>query len=182
MARDHQLPGSRPLARVAPKLHTPVWACIVIAVLAAVPFIQYSGAAYIAIAATGMIYFSYFLGNLAIMRARTRGWPKTKAPFRLGRWGLLVNGLALLYGGAMLVNFAWPRVASNPKPDQTAGLLHFGLSFLNRIPILWTVAVGIAVIGVLYYLIAGRRQPFTPVLPPPEETPPEEAPAAEVAP
>ena len=31
MARDNQLPFSKPLAKVAPTLHTPVWACIVIA-------------------------------------------------------------------------------------------------------------------------------------------------------
>ena len=36
-------------------------------VLAAVPLLQYAGAAYIAIAATGMIYLSYFLGNLATL-------------------------------------------------------------------------------------------------------------------
>jgi urea carboxylase system permease len=172
MSRDHQLPWSRPLSRVSPSLHTPVWACITVAVLAAVPFAKYSGAATIAIAATGMIYLSYFLGNLVIMRARLRGWPKTKAPFRLGRWGLVVNVVALLYGGAMLVNFAWPRAISNPKPDQTNGALSLGLSFLNKIPILWTVVVGIAVIGAIYYLAAGRRQPFAPVIPPPEETAP----------
>jgi hypothetical protein len=171
MSRDHQLPWSRPLSRVSPSLHTPVWACITVAVLAAVPFGKYSGAATIAIAATGMIYLSYFLGNLVIMRARLRGWPKTRAPFRLGRWGLVVNAVALLYGGAMLVNFAWPRAISNPKPDQTAGALSLGLSFLNKIPILWTVVVGIAVIGVIYYLAAGRRQPFSPVIPPAEQAP-----------
>ena len=74
-----------------------------------------------------MIYLSYFLGNIVIMRARMRGWPRTSAPFRLGRWGMLVNIVALLYGGAMLVNFAWPRAASNPKPNQTGGLLHLEL-------------------------------------------------------
>jgi urea carboxylase system permease len=169
MARDHQLPWSRPLSRVSPTLHTPIWACISIAVLAAVPFLKYSGAGIIAIAATGMIYLSYFLGNLVIMRARLRGWPKVRAPFRLGRWGPLVNVVALLYGGAMIINFAWPRVASNPKPDQTAGALSLGLSFLNKIPILWTVAIVIALIGLIYYLAAGRRQPFTPVIPPAEE-------------
>jgi hypothetical protein len=42
-------------------------------------------------------------------------------PFALGRWGVLVNVIALLYGGAMLVNFAWPRAASNPEPRQTGG-------------------------------------------------------------
>ena len=118
MARDNQLPGSAFLAKVSPRLHTPVWSCIAVACIAAIPFWQYSGAGIIAIAATGMIYLSYFLGNIVIMRARLRGWPKTRAPFRLGRWGMLVNIVALIYGGAMLVNFAWPRAASNPKPTR----------------------------------------------------------------
>src|SRR5271156_737270 len=134
MARDNQLPFSGPLARVSPSLHTPVWTCIVVALLSAVPFLKYAGVGIIAIAATGMIYLSYFLGNLVIRRSRARGWPKASAPFRLGRWGLLVNIVALLYGGAMLVNFAWPRSASNPTPNQS-GVLH--LNFLDGIPILW---------------------------------------------
>jgi len=113
-----------------------------------------------------MIYFSYFLGNIIIMRARARGWPKTSAPFRLGRWGMLVNILALAYGGAMLVNFAWPRVASNPEPNQTGGLLTFGIDFLNKIPILWTVFIFIVVVGAIYYLVAGRRKEFAPIIAP----------------
>jgi urea carboxylase system permease len=170
MARDNQLPFSRPLARVAPKLHTPVWTCITVAVLSAVPFLQFSGAGTIAIAATAMIYFSYFLGNLAILRARLRGWPRTAAPFRLGRWGLVVNILGLVYGGAMLINFAWPRAASNPTPNQTvvAGvqLLDFHIPFLNKIPILWTVFVVLSVIGLIYYYFVGRRKQFAPVIAP----------------
>jgi hypothetical protein len=113
-----------------------------------------------------MIYLSYFLGNIVIMRARLRGWPKARAPFRLGRWGPLVNIVALLYGGAMLVNFAWPRVASNPEPRQTGGLLSLGLGFLNRIPILWTVVIFIALIGAIYYLVTGRTKAFAPVTAP----------------
>jgi amino acid transporter len=166
MSRDNALPISKPLSRVSPSLHTPVWTCIVVALLAAVPFIQYSGAPIIAIAATAMIYFSYFLGNIAILRARAGGWPKTRAPFRLGGWGMVVNILGLIYGGAMLINFAWPRAASNPKPDQTAGLLNFHIDFLNKIPILWTVFVFIVVIGAIYYLAVGRRKEFAPVIAP----------------
>jgi amino acid transporter len=173
MARDNQLPFSTPLSRVAPGLHTPVVACIVIALLSAVPFIEYAGVSIIAIAATGMIYLSYFLGNLVIMRARARGWPKTSAPFRLGRWGMLVNVLALLYGGAMLVNFAWPRAASNPKPNQTVApaKLDFHISFLNKIPILWTVVVFIVLVGAIYYLVRGRAKAFAPVVAPPGDDP-----------
>jgi amino acid transporter len=172
MSRDNQLPLSRPLAKVSPKLHTPVWTCIAIAVLAAIPFIQYTGAGIIAIAATAMIYFSYFLGNTAILLARLRGWPKTKAPFSLGRWGLLVNVLGLLYGGAMLINFAWPRAASNPTPKQTALALNFHIGFVNGIPILWTVFVVLAVIGVIYYLLVGRTKAFAPVTAPAGDDPP----------
>jgi urea carboxylase system permease len=170
MARDNQLPLSAPLARVSPSLHTPVWTCITVAVLAAIPFIQFTGAGIIAIAATAMIYLSYFLGNLAILRDRLRGWPRTTAPFRLGGWGLAVNIVGLIYGGAMLVNFAWPRGASNPEPNQTvvAGVqsLNFHIGFLNRIPILWTVLIFIVVVGALYYLITGRRKEFAPVTAP----------------
>ncbi len=166
MARDNQLPISKPLSRVSPNLHTPIWTCVTIAVLAAIPFLQYSGAGIIAIAATGMIYMSYFLGNIAILRARVRGWPKTSAPFRLGRWGPVVNIVGLLYGGAMLINFAWPRAASNPKPNQTAGSLDFHIGFLNGIPILWTVFVFIVLVGAIYYLAVGRTKQFAPVIAP----------------
>jgi amino acid transporter len=171
MSRDNQLPFSRPLARVSPTLHTPIWTCIAIAVLSAIPFIQYTGAGIIAIAATAMIYFAYFLGNIAILLARLRGWPKNSAPFRLGAWGLPVNILGLLYGGAMLINFAWPRAASNPTPKQTGLLLNFHIGFLNGIPILWTVFVVLAAIGTLYYLVAGRTKEFAPIIAPSPDDP-----------
>jgi len=173
MARDNQLPFSKQLARVSPGLHTPVWTCIVVAVLAAIPFIQFTGAGIIAIAATAMIYLSYFLGNLAILRDRLRGWPRTSSPFRLGRWGLVINVVGLLYGLAMLVNFAWPRIASNPEPKEEvvnkSQLLNFHIGFLNDIPILWTVLIFILIVGALYYLITGRRKDFAPVTVPDDE-------------
>ena len=87
MSRDNQLPLSKPLSRVSPTLHTPVWTCIAIAVLAAVPFLKYAGVGIIAIAATGMIYLSYFLGNMVILRARARGWPKTERAVQAGPLG-----------------------------------------------------------------------------------------------
>ena len=163
MSRDNQLPFSKPLSQVSPRLHTPVWSCIAVALIAAIPFIQFSGAGIIAIAATGMIYFSYFMGNIAILRARLKGWPKTEAPFNLGKWGLVVNIVGLIYGGAMIVNFAWPRAASNPTPDQS-GVLH--LSFLNGVPILWTVFFFIALLGAVYYLAVGRNKQLAPVVAP----------------
>jgi urea carboxylase system permease len=187
MARDNRLPLSRALSNVHPRLHTPIWSCIAVAVVAAVPLFKYAGAAYVAIAATGMIYLSYFLGNLAVMKARLGGWPKVSSPFKLGVWGPVVNVLALAYGGSMLVNFAWPRAASNPEPIQTAigtapPSLSLGLHFLNRIPILYTVLAFILIIGAIYYVLFETRKNIQVHVPaetgaveiPPESLPPEE--------
>ena len=75
MARDGKLPLGTVWNRVNPTLHTPVGTCIVVGVLAGLPLVYYAGAGLIAIGATGMIYLSYILGNIAILLARLKGWP-----------------------------------------------------------------------------------------------------------
>jgi len=164
MSRDDRLPASKVLSKVHPQLHTPIGACIAIAILAFIPMLQFAGAAIVAIAATGMIYLSYIIGNLALLRARLRGWPKAKAPFSLGRWGLPLNLLALAWGGGMLLNFAWPRIQSNPTPYQAVDAnghlqLNFGWHWLNNRPVLWTVFVVIALVGAAYFLLVQRTKP-----------------------
>jgi amino acid transporter len=193
MARDDQLPFSKSMAKVHPRLHTPILTCIVVGVLAAVPFIQFAGAGIIAIGATASIYVSYLLGNLAVLRARTKGWPKTQAPFKLGGWGIVVNAVAVLWGLAMMVNFLTPssavsawdagsassanylRVFSNPKPVQSDyyvegdQLLDFKVGFLNKIPVIWTVFATVLIVGALYYWFAQKKKPWSPSVPPEED-------------
>ena len=192
MARDDQLPFSKTMSRVSPTLHTPIWTCVIVGALAAIPFIQFAGAAVIAVGATASIYFSYLLGNLAFMRARAKGWPKTKAPFSLGGWGKVVNVVAILWGAAMLLNFLTPspvnsafdpkaegaaymRIISNPKPIQTDyyvegdQLVDFKVDFLNKIPVIWTVFSLIAIVGAIYYFAVQKKKPFEAVHPPEEE-------------
>jgi hypothetical protein len=159
MSRDRQLPASGVLSRVHPRLHTPIGTCIAIALIAAIPLVQYAGAGYIAIGATGMIYFSYFLGNLALLRARLRGWPRQKAPFSLGRWGLPLTILGLAWGGGMLINFIWPRVQSNPTPKEIGYVVNFHWSWLNQRPLLWTAFVVIMGVGLIYYAVVQRNKP-----------------------
>jgi amino acid transporter len=159
MARDKQLPGSGVLSTVHPTTGTPVGACILVALMAALFLLKYAGVAYIAIAASGMIYLSYILANVAILRARRRGRFERNMGFSLGRWGTLVNVLALVWGGSMLVNFMWHRVATNPKPEETDGVLSFGIDFLNKIPILWLVLGGVLILGAIIYAIGGSRIP-----------------------
>jgi amino acid transporter len=160
MARDRQLPVSGPLSTVHSGTGTPVGACIAVAVMAAIFFLKYGGVAYIAIAASGMIYLSYILANLAILQARRRGFfQQRQVPFSLGSWGMLVNILALVWGGSMMINFLWHRVATNPKPEETDGVLDFGLDFLNKIPILWSVLGAVVILGAIYYAARSSRIP-----------------------
>src|SRR5438309_9855410 len=156
MARHDRLPGSRWLAKVNARLHTPIWSCIAIALLAYIPMIQCAGAGIIAIAATGMIYLSYFIGNVALLRARLRGWPRARAPFSLGRWGLPLTVVGLAWGGGMLINFAWPRVATNPRPKELPGQLNFQWLWLNSQPVLWTVLVVNLGVGGFYCALVQR--------------------------
>jgi amino acid transporter len=193
MARDDQLPISKPLAKVNPRLHTPVWTCVAVGLLSAIPFIQFAGAAVIAVGATASIYVSYLLGNLAVLRARMKGWPKTAAPFKLGGLAMVVNIVAVLWGLAMLLNFLTPstassawhpettsaanylRVFSNPKPYQSdyyeegVQLVDFKWDFLNKIPVIWTVFAVILIAGALYYWLAQKKKPWVPVVPPDED-------------
>jgi amino acid transporter len=157
MARDGKLPLSRFYNKVSPTLHTPVITCLVVGGLAALPFIYYAGAGLIAIVATGMIYLSYLLGNIAILLARLRGWPTQSAPFKLGGWGMIINLLGLAWGASMLVNFLWPRPASNPSVNTV--LLPGGASlggFGDSVPIFELVVALIVVIGAIYYVVAQR--------------------------
>jgi len=183
MARDNQLPFSKSMAKVSPRLHTPIWACVLVGLLSAVPFIQFAGASTLAVGATASIYLSYVMGNLVVMRARMRGWPKNKAPFSLGGWGKIINLVALLWGLVMMVNFLWPasktganslRIFSNPKAVETnyygtGNLVNFHVGFLNHIPLieLWIGAV--VIIGAIYYFAAQRQKPWEPVVPPDED-------------
>lgn len=122
MARDGRLPFARGLARVNPRTGMPGAAALVVGVLAAVLLLLNfaSPEAFLAIGTTCivMLYLAYAMvtGPLLLRRLRGEftagGADETGAPlFSLGRWGLPVNVLALLYGLLMTVNLAWPRAA-----------------------------------------------------------------------
>jgi amino acid transporter len=105
MGRDGNLPGGRAWARVNERFRTPANAAIAVGVLAAIPILLVGpiGGITLSIAATGLIYLSYFLCNIGLLVARRRGWPHQKAWFSLGRWGMPINILALIWGAIMLI-------------------------------------------------------------------------------
>ncbi|WP_116202963.1 APC family permease [Amycolatopsis circi] len=117
MARDNALPGGRKLARVNKTTGTPVLPAIVIGVLAVALLVLNINSTQIFSAVTSLaiilIYLSYLLVTVPMLIRRLRGrWPREGTPagrFSLGRWGLPVNVLGVLWGGAMTINLAWPR-------------------------------------------------------------------------
>ena len=133
MARDNQLPFSKTMAKVNPRLHTPVATCVIIGALAAIPFIQFSGPTVIAVGATASIYLSYLLGNLAVMRARMRGWPKTEGPVLPRRWGKVVNVIAIVWGARDAPELPHAGVrGQRVRPERVRARTTFGSSRTPR--------------------------------------------------
>jgi amino acid transporter len=165
MGRDGKLPLAKYWNNVSTSLHTPVGTCIVIGVLAGLPLLTYANAFTIAIGATGMIYLSYILGNIAILLARLKGWPKESAPFRLGSWGTIVNILALVWGISMEINFLWPRnlAVGGQNPPLTALFPNIASAFAN-IPVFEATLAVILIVGAIYYFIAQRGKDLTPAV------------------
>ena len=147
-------------SKVHPSLHTPIGSCIAIGVLAFIPMLQFAGAAIIAIAATGMIYLSYLICNLARpSRAADAAGRRTSGAVLARGLGDSDTALGILWGGGMLLNFAWPRAATNPTPNETGKLLNFHWNWLNDRPVFWTVVIAVALVGAVYYVLVQRNKP-----------------------
>ena len=175
MGRDRHLPLGGVWGRVNHTFKTPANAAIAVGVLAALPILVTGpfGGFVLSICATGLIYLSYFLCNLGVLNARRGGWPRQPAWFNLGRWGMPVNILALIYGGVMILNIAlWNDPAlfgdfggegrGYWNPLINSFLQWFGqpLEGLPAWPLYETVVATLLLLGAVYYVIAirGRRQ------------------------
>jgi urea carboxylase system permease len=171
MSRDRHLPLGRLWGQVNPAFRTPANAAIAVGVLAAIPILVVGplGGFYMSIAATGLIYLSYFLCNLGVLMARRKGWPHTRAWFSLGRWGMLVNILALIWGGTMLINFSlWQDTAlfgdfggdgrGFTNPGFGIFFTPFGQTIENlpNWPMFEVIVATILLIGAIYYVLEVR--------------------------
>jgi len=153
MARDNALPFGARLAQVNPDTQTPIAPAVVIGVIAALILVVNIGQPKIFTVLTSiaviMIYLAYLMvtGPLLVKRLR-RTWPPADLAaggyFTLGRWGIAVNVLAVLWGAGMALNLAWPREAV------------YGTPWYNT----WGAFVYTGVIlgtGLLWYALRGRR-------------------------
>ncbi|VXB98656.1 Amino acid/polyamine/organocation transporter (APC superfamily) [Arthrobacter sp. 8AJ] len=118
MARDNNLPFSRQLSKVDPVRRTPTVAAIVIGVIAVIPLLvnvmQPAIFTILSSISIVLIYLSYLLVTVPLLRKRLqKKWPLvadgSEPGFTMGKWGLPVNILAVLWGAAMTINLVWPR-------------------------------------------------------------------------
>jgi amino acid transporter len=144
-ARDQMVFGSHLLSRFSPKRHVPPFAMLLagilpLAIVVIAQAISDSALLRVISFASVGIYVAFQAVVLAALTARLRGW-KPSGAYTLGRWGLPVNVIALVYGVAAAVNLAWPR--ADP-----------GTAWYDK----WVVLLGLAIVLGLgaVYMVLGR--------------------------
>ena len=151
MARDGRLPFSDKLAHVNTRTGTPILPSILIGVLCiAILVVNVGNSAIFATLASVciiLIYLAYLAVTAPMLYRRFQGWPsggvqvdaEGKKLFGLGRFGIVVNLLAVAYGTLMVINLAWPRAeVFDPTGEMPI------LRWAGPICIVATVLVGIA--------------------------------------
>ncbi|MET7934260.1 amino acid permease [Streptomyces sp. NPDC005322] len=153
MARDNNLPGGSKLAHVHPRFQTPVLPAVLIGLVAVAILIININQPQIFSVVTSiaiiMIYIAYLLVTLPMLARRLkREWQPASGRFSLGRFGLPVNVVAVLWGIAMSVNLAWPRAeVYNATPPHHWYLRWGAVLFIG------VVALG----GFAYYWFVQRK-------------------------
>ena len=142
-ARDQMIAGSALFSRISPHTHVPVAALGVAGVIPALIalcglWLQNAVATIISFASAG-IYMAFQMLVAGALIARTRGW-KPSGPFTLGRWGGVVNVIALAYGVSAIVDMMWPRSPNDPWYSNYGMIV---------------TAVGVVVLGGIY-MVVGR--------------------------
>ncbi len=154
MARDNNLPAASLLAKVSPRFQTPVLPAIIIGLVGVAILLinvnQPQIFSVITSIAIIMIYLAYLMVTVPMLVQRLRGrWTPAEGTFSLGRFGLPVNILAVLWGLAMSLNLAWPRAAVYNATGPQHWYLRWG-AFL----FIGVVAGG----GFLYYWFVQRKR------------------------
>jgi urea carboxylase system permease len=118
MARDGHLPYAARLARVSPRLRTPVLPAMLIGAAAIGVLVVNVGlpkiVELVTMVAVLWANLAYLFVNVSLLWRRGRGWPRPGAVgvFSLGAWGWAVNGAAVAWSLFMVVNVGWPRAAT----------------------------------------------------------------------
>ncbi len=155
MGRDGYLPFSESLSKVSSKTYTPVLAtllCGLGAIIILAMNLQFPKVfelvTSIAILWANLAYWIVVAVQLKNRIISARKGVDTDAKFSLGKWGLPVNILALIWSSFMVINVSWPRTAT------------YGLEWYNQYAA-WIYTAGLICLGVFIYfykLYKNKRQ------------------------
>jgi amino acid transporter len=147
MARNGQLPGGGFLTKLSRRTDEPLGTICVAAVLSIVPLIFIKSIPVIVAAITGMIIIPYILVLGSLLMRRLQGWPAAPSKFQLGRWGLPITVVGLVWTVIILLDAAWPREVTNPK--------------LGPLPVIEDLAIGTAIVGLIWWFasLRGKSEP-----------------------
>ncbi|HEY0812852.1 MAG TPA: amino acid permease [Pseudonocardia sp.] len=155
MARDGQLPFAKALAKVSPRTKTPILPGIVVGLLSIGVLLinlgQTSVFATVTSVSVVIVYLAYLFVTVPLLWQRIKRNPAHNpepAYFSLGRWGLPVNVIAVVFGLFLLINVGWPR-ASVYDPSGQGWVLQYSA------PLSVVVAVGLGFVA--YHVMRRQR-------------------------
>ncbi len=150
MARERAFPFASLFGRVSTRTGTPIGAAVLVGVGAAVALAVNWDQSAVFTALTSLcialLYLAYLGVTLPLLVRRLRGELPSgtdefgRPLFSLGRWGVPVNVLAVVYQTVMVVNLAWPRASVYDLTGGTWWLQWSALLFIAA-----TVLVGVVV-------------------------------------
>src|SRR6185312_10309584 len=148
MARDNRLPFGPQVARVSGRGKVPIVPALVVGFLAIVLLAINIGnqSAFLALTSVAIImfYLAYLCVTGPLLLRRIRGtWPTPEhgTYFSLGRWGVVVNAFAVIYGAIEAFN----AIDAHHWYFQWAAYLFIG---------------AVAAIGAIYYFAVYNRKPI----------------------
>jgi amino acid transporter len=139
LARDNMLPGSKLLARVSPRTHTPVYAIVLVALIAFGVNLLSEGIAGKVVAIVNVCYYAtYALTMAAVLWASSHGRIPDGVPrgFSLGRWLKPAAVGGMLFALVVIANMVVPA-------SGHSALMYF---------------VGAELIGLIWYVTVLRER------------------------
>jgi amino acid transporter len=137
-ARDDGMPGSKLIKQVSPKYRTPVWSIVITSLLAVLICIYAAAFFVVTSISTITLYLAYMFPIYLNWRNKRRRQgeftTRETAPWSMGKWGPLVNVIAIVWVVIISVIFSLP-------PNEL---------------VLWTM-LGLAVVLTLYWQLSAKR-------------------------
>jgi amino acid transporter len=126
MSRDGFIPGASVLTKVSRRTGQPLYTVLLGVTLSFISILMITKITVVVDALAGLLLATYLVTAAVSLPRRIRGWPSRPAPFQLGRWGLALNVIALVWVGFALTVTAWPRDITNPVLGPTRVIWEIG--------------------------------------------------------